>query len=1064
MCGRIFFILVFLSFTSSPLLAQVQTAEPSVKIGSKEVLLDVIARDKKGRNVRDLKPEEIEVYEDGVKQSIVSLRLVETDPTTTNTGNADKTNPTSFPVDPARPINLVTMVFDNLDNSSRKLAREAALDFINTGMRQNVLVAVYTVGNRFYVLQSFTSDKEKVRQAIELATNRAEVQYASVSKNIMAQMEIVANAADFGPGAGAPAQAQAAVISTSNPAIPTMPSGIAPTGIGRGGTGLDKAIAQITLNTLLAVETAQAEQQARSSLYTFLHVAREQRLLGGRKTLLYFSTGMVVPPNLVDVLRTAMSEANRANVSIYAIDARGLQIDNESANARAQMALAIQGRNDAFNEGGSMSALAGSFKSSEVVESSIRQNKQGTLAELAEGTGGALIANTNDLRKPIRQVADEIGSYYAISYSPVAQELEGKFRKITIKLTRSDVKVASRSGYFAIPAVDGKAVMGYEMPMLAALNEASPKKDFPYQFGILRFAPGAQSQHVLLMAVPLSEITFKQDKAKKQYSTHFSVLALVKNEKGEVVTRVSQDYPLQGKLERLESLKKGNFDFTKPFSLAPGKYTLQTVVHDFEANKTSTNNRPFTVPEVTPNLALSSLTLIRGLAPTGINKSEADKPLLTANGRVVPDFENNVSAEAAKDVGFFVTAYTNSKEKAQLILAFSQAEKIVAQTAMDLPAPDEVGRIQYIFSIPIDSFASGEYQVKAIVNQANATAETFTKFTLTNPNPTKAIVTATAQTKAFNTPAESEVLPEAKEVKNIIPPISTIGISAAVLKATAVLSNNKSFSGAAVNINDLLNEANKNGVALHQKLLGFTYQLRKVQHTLNDEGHPTKEEFQDYEAYPVRGRHVLIKIADNGKKLADWEIEQERKQAGGELERADADKLTEIKSYLTAAVSGSFRGKYAGLLIDPAAFLQACDFTDPRTEILNGREMIVLDFTPRIGAKLPIAKAFTTNLLGTIWIDANDKIIVRIEAKNIIPGLDKAGKPLRLSPEPKLVYQQTKLPSGEWFPSVIRLNADGDGSAFYGLNWDVVFEFTGYQQFNTATEKEKLITPPVKKP
>ena len=126
--------------------------------------------------------------------------------------------------------------------------------------------------------------------------------------------------------------------------------------------------------------------------------------------------------------------------------------------------------------------------------------------------------------------------------------------------------------------------------------------------------------------------------------------------------------------------------------------------------------------------------------------------------------------------------------------------------------------------------------------------------------------------------------------------------------------------------------------------------------------------------------------------------------------------------------------------------------------------MIALDFTPRLGTKLPIAKAFVVNLIGTLWIDAIDKIIVRIEAKNIIPGLDKTGKPLRISPAPKLVYQQTKLPSGEWFPAVIRMNADGDGSAFYGLNWDVVFEFTGYQQFNTISEKEKLIAPPAKKP
>ena len=1016
-------------------------------------------RDKKGRNLRDLKPEEIEIYEDGVKQTIHSFRLTESDPATGKT-----LSPTAIPLDVEHPINLVTMVFDNLDNSSRKLAREAALDFVNNPALSNVLISVYVMSQRFYVLQPYTSDRAKARQAIESATGRAETQYPNLSRQMVEQMQIIANAADFGPGPNAPPQAQGAVISNQNPQVPAF-SGIPAAGVGVGGTGLDKVLAQITLNTYRTIEAAALEQQARASIYTFLNVVREQRLLLGRKSLLYFSTGLVIPPNLVDVMRTTMSEANRANVSIYAMDARGLQQDAEGDRARAQLAMAIKASNDAYNESGSMASLAESFKSSEIAEASLRMNKQGTLAELAEGTGGFLIANTNDLKKPLKRVVEEIGSYYEMTYDPTAQELDGKFRKLTVKVTRPDVKVVTRTGYFAVPNVDGKAVMGYEMPLLAATNDKTPKQDFPFQTGVLRFLPSAdETQHLLLLAVPLAEITFKTDKVKKQYSTHFSVLALVKNDKGEVVTRVSQDYPLQGKLERLESLKKGNFDFTKAFALAPGKYTLQTVVHDFEASKTSTNRRALIVPEVNPHLALSSLTLIRRLDPAGSTKLEADKPLLTTNGRVVPELENNLPAAAAKGVGFFVTAYTNSKEKAQLILSFSQGEKTLAQTAMELPAPDELGRIQHIFSVPLDSFVSGEYQVKAVVNQAKATAETFTTFSLTNPHPTKAVVTATAQTTAATLAADGEILPEVKEVKNIIPPISTIGISESVRQATAVMSNNKSVGGAAVDINELLNEANKNGVALHQKLLGFTYQLRKVQHTLNEEGKPTKEDFQDYEAYPVRGRHVLIKIADNGKKLADWEIEQGRKQAGGELERAETDKVTEIKSYLTAAVTGSYRGKYAGLLIDPTAFLQACEFTDPRTEKLTGREMIALDFIPRIGTKLPIAKAFVANLIGTIWIDAADKIIVRIEAKNIMPGLDKTGKPLRLSPAPKLVYQQTKLPSGEWFPAVIRMNADGDGSAFYGLNWDVVFEFTGYQQFNTISEKEKLIAPPAKKP
>jgi hypothetical protein len=42
------------------------------------VVLDLVVRDKKGQPVRDLRPEEVQVYEDGVRRDIAAFRLVET--------------------------------------------------------------------------------------------------------------------------------------------------------------------------------------------------------------------------------------------------------------------------------------------------------------------------------------------------------------------------------------------------------------------------------------------------------------------------------------------------------------------------------------------------------------------------------------------------------------------------------------------------------------------------------------------------------------------------------------------------------------------------------------------------------------------------------------------------------------------------------------------------------------------------------------------------------------------------------------------------------------------------
>src|SRR5215510_13409031 len=119
----------------------------TVRIGSEEVLLDIIARDKKGRPVTDLKAGEIEVYEDGVKQQINSFRKVEKTDLTEGAGASNNAagnatgNAAGNAVDPLRQINLVTMVFERLNNEGRLLARDAAREFLKSELRRNVMVA-----------------------------------------------------------------------------------------------------------------------------------------------------------------------------------------------------------------------------------------------------------------------------------------------------------------------------------------------------------------------------------------------------------------------------------------------------------------------------------------------------------------------------------------------------------------------------------------------------------------------------------------------------------------------------------------------------------------------------------------------------------------------------------------------------------------------------------------------------------------------------------------------------------------------------------------------------------
>jgi hypothetical protein len=74
---------------------------------------------------------------------------------------------------------------------------------------------------------------------------------------------------------------------------------------------------------------------------------------------------------------------------------------------------------------------------------------------LSEGTGGFLIANTNDFRKSFQQLIENLDAHYEAVYRPTSNKYDGRLRKIEVKLARNDLEVESRTGYFAMPDLKG---------------------------------------------------------------------------------------------------------------------------------------------------------------------------------------------------------------------------------------------------------------------------------------------------------------------------------------------------------------------------------------------------------------------------------------------------------------------------------------------------------------------------------------------------------------------------------------------------------------------------------
>jgi len=142
---------------------------PIFRADTQLVVLDVVARDKKGQTVRDLRPEEFEVFEDGAPRPIKAFRFVAAAPAPLAAAATGAAAPAPPPPESIPNPTLITLVFDALDSEGRLFARQAALELLTLEERPDVVLSVFVVGHRLRLLQQFTNDRTALRAAVERA-------------------------------------------------------------------------------------------------------------------------------------------------------------------------------------------------------------------------------------------------------------------------------------------------------------------------------------------------------------------------------------------------------------------------------------------------------------------------------------------------------------------------------------------------------------------------------------------------------------------------------------------------------------------------------------------------------------------------------------------------------------------------------------------------------------------------------------------------------------------------------------------------------------------------------
>jgi len=426
------------AFLVAALTCLVSGQQPPVKTVTTGVVVDVTVVDSKGNAVLDLAPEDFEVSEDGVRQRVVSATLVQRGvvrPLAAAGSDQTAGPPAGTPAAASVPSTAVApsvtaILFDRLSPESRALARRAALAYVSTLEPPHDYAGVFLADSALRTFQPFTNERDKVRRAVDVISATA-------------------------PGNTAvTAEPESKRLYGLDPNLP-------PTAGAESGSGGFGSIAEREhrLNQLDPVEKimTQMEMRMRESYYRFVaELDGEWSLAGlravvggfselpGRKSILYFTEKLPITDRMKPKFDALIGEANRANITVYPVDALGLRVHSTEGEMKRNVDVAAaQALGDEQRDRGAWT------KDLERQNDLLNSRAGAVLGRLAKDTGGFILENTNDLAAGVARMQQERTTYYLLAYQPTNTKLDGKFRRITVKVKRPKTTARARPGYVA---------------------------------------------------------------------------------------------------------------------------------------------------------------------------------------------------------------------------------------------------------------------------------------------------------------------------------------------------------------------------------------------------------------------------------------------------------------------------------------------------------------------------------------------------------------------------------------------------------------------------------------
>ncbi len=207
--------------------------------------------------------------------------------------------------------------------------------------------------------------------------------------------------------------------------------------------------------------------------------------------------------------------------------------------------------------------------------------------------------------------------------------------------------------------------------------------------------------------------------------------------------------------------------------------------------------------------------------------------------------------------------------------------------------------------------------------------------------------------------------------------------------------------------------------------------------------------------------HPLVLIEDSENTVTKDSIDNARKDLVKEMERAESvvDKPGEVKKNPDGGYwTMQLKANKEKAKVDIYKLMKIADFSNLRNKKLDGRDIITIDFKPQPAFIFDTALNYISKIEGQIWIDKESKRIIRVEGFPVGTFKNIKDKPdTERENEAVLLFLQTRVTDGFWFPKIVRLDFTQHPEIFETIKLD--FSFSGYKKASVEIRNMRIKEP-----